>query len=161
MTTAPSAPRLPVVGGLLVRAILAALGFAAYFVLRPYIRIELTDQVAPTMFAAAGVLGVIAGFAGTAVVFIAAANGPGIDQIRLNHGSRLTNALLGAVSTLMLSAVGLVMCGLFANGWGAKGVACAFLVAPLYDTVLVILALRTAINSTATPQRRPQDPSDL
>lgn len=158
MTTAP---RLPVVGGLLVRAILAALGFVAYLALRPHVRIELTEQVAPTMFAAAGVLGVIAGFAGTAVVFVAAANGPGIDQIRLNHGSRLTNALLSAVSTLMLSAVGLVACGLFANGWGAKGVAGAFLVAPLYDTVLVLLALRTAINSTAHTRRRPQDFDDL
>ncbi|WP_131722679.1 hypothetical protein [Mycolicibacterium chlorophenolicum] len=140
---------------------LAGVGFAAYKIVEPYVWIELQDQVAPTMFAMAGVLGVLAGFAATAVVFVAAANGPGIEQMRLNHGRRLTNALLSTVVTLLVSAVGLVFCGLFANGWGAKGAASALLVAPLYDVLLVFVALRTAINSAGTPKRSAQDPNTL
>jgi hypothetical protein len=146
---------------LLVRPGLAGLGFIAYLIAAPHIRIDRGEQVAPAMFALAGVIGVFAGFTATSVVFIAAANGPGIDQIRRNHGRRLTTALLSAVVVLLVSAIGQVLCGLFANGWGAKGVACALLVAPAYDVVLVLLALRTAINSVATPVRTAQNEDDL
>jgi hypothetical protein len=136
---------------------LAGVGFGAYQLAEPHVRIQLQEQVAPTMFALAGVIGVLAGFTATAVVFIAAANGPGIEEIRRNHGRRLTSALLSAVVMLLVSAVGLVICGLFGNGWGAKGAACALLVAPVYDVALVLLALRTAINSaSANPGRQVQ-----
>lgn len=143
------------------RLALAGVGFAAYQIVEPHVWIELQDQVAPTMFAMASVLGVLAGFTATAVVFVAAANGPGIEQMRLNHGRRLTNALLSAVATLLISAVGLVSCGVFGNGWGAKGAASALLAAPIYDVLLVFAALRTAINSSGTPERSAQDPDTL
>jgi hypothetical protein len=147
---------------LLGRLLLAAAGFGIYKLAEPRIRIQLQEQIAPTMFAFAGIIGVLAGFTATAVVFIAAANGPGIDEMRRNHGRRLTSALLSAVVMLLVSAVGLVICGLFANGWGAKGAACALLVAPVYDVVLVLLALRTAINSTsAIPSRKVQPEEEV
>jgi hypothetical protein len=150
-----------VLGSLFSRPVLAGFGFLAYWIAQPYIRIDLGEQVGPAMFAMASITGVFAGFAATAVVLIAAANGPGIDQIRVNHGRRLAIALLSAVVVLLVSAVGLVVCGLFANGWGAKGAASALLVAPAYDVVLVLLALRTAINSAAAPRRTPQSENEL
>jgi hypothetical protein len=69
--------------------------------------------------------------------------------------------LLSAVVVLLIRAFGLVVCGLFANGWGVKGAASALLVAPTYDVVLVLLALRTAIDSAAAPRRTPQNENDL
>lgn len=162
MATGSGKGKVPtVLRSLLSRLSLAGVGFAAYYFAEPHVWIQLQDQVAPTMFAMAGVIGVLAGFAATAVVFVAAANGPGIEQMRLNHGRRLTSALLSAVVTLLVSALGLVICGLFANGWGAKGAACALLAAPVYDVVLVLLALRTAINSSATPRKKAQHPGTL
>jgi hypothetical protein len=147
---------------LLGRLSSAGVGFGGYQLIEPHVRIQLQEQVSPTMFALAGVIGVLAGFTATAVVFIAAANGPGIEEIRRNHGQLLTSALLSAVVMLLASAVGLVICGLFANGWGAKGTACALMVAPVYDVALVLLALRTAINSSATkPTREVQPESEV
>lgn len=148
--------------GLFGRLSLACLGFLAYWVfLQPGIHIDLGDQVAPAMFAMAGIVGVFAGFAATAVVFIAGASGPSIDKMRRDHGRRLTGALLGAVTTLLISAGGLVVCGLFANGWGAKGAACALMFAPMADLVLVQLALRSAINSLGEPKRTVQSDEDV
>ncbi|SHP73136.1 Uncharacterised protein [Mycobacteroides abscessus subsp. abscessus] len=148
---------LRVLSSLIARLIPAAMGFFVYrIVLQPHVRIDLEDQVAPAMFALASVIGVLAGFTGTAVVFIAGASGPGIDQIRLNHGRRLTNALLSAVVVLVISALGLAFCGLFANGWGAKATASALLAAPAYDVMLIFLALRSAMNSITSPKRKAQ-----
>ena len=87
---------------------MAALGFGLYEIAEPRLRIDLHDQIAPAMFAFASVIGVFAGFAATAVVFIAGASGPSIERMRRNEGSRLTNALLGSVVTLFASAIGLV-----------------------------------------------------
>ena len=156
MTSSGKGGMLRVLGALLRRPALAGLGLLAYLLAQPHIRIDTSEQVAPAMFALASVIGVFAGFAATAIVIVAAANGPGMDQVRLNHGRRLTIALLSAVVVLLCSALGLVVCGLFANGWGAKGTACALLAVPSYDVLLVLLTLRTAINSAATPARTPQ-----
>lgn len=162
MTTPNEVDQPPgLAGSLFWRVFLAGSGFGAYKLVQPYVRIDLQDQVAPSMFAMAGVVGVFAGFAATAVVFVAASYGPGIEQIRRNQGRRLTFALLSAVVVLLISAVGLVVCGVFGNGWGAKGAAAGLLLAPLYDLVVVLLAMYSAINSMASPKLKPQSDDEV
>lgn len=139
----------------------AALGLVAYFLLSPVVAIDLSGQVSPAMYAFASVMGVVAGFAGTAAVFIAGTNGLGIDQLRRTHRTQLTNALLAGVGVLGASAFGLVFCGLFANGWGARFAACGFLTLPLFDVLLIALATRVAMNSSGVAAPNPQSDDQL
>lgn len=136
----------------------AGLGIGAYFGLARFIVVEQQDLIAPACFAISAIVGVVAGFLGAAVFFIAGASGPSIDRIRREHGAHLNAALLGAIGGLLLAAMGAVVCGLFSNGYGAKAAICGLLMIVATETVFVGLALATSLRAnleSPIPEREP------
>lgn len=150
-----------VVSYLFQRGAAVTAGCGAYFALRPFIVIEQQDQVAAAFFTIAGVVGVVAGFLGAAVFFVAAAEGPSIERLRREHGKSLNMALLGAMATLMAGTLASVVCGLFSNGFGAKAAMMGTLLLVAYEVVVLGLALAVALKSgqqRPTPRREGYDP---
>lgn len=146
---------------LIQRGVAVSLGVGAYFALRPLIVIEQQDQVAASFFTIAGVVGVVAGFLGAAVFFVAAAEGPSMERLRREHGNSLNMALLGAMATLMAAAMSSVVCGLFSNGFGAKAAMLGTLFLVAYEVVVLGLALAVALKAgqqQPTPRREGYDP---
>lgn len=132
---------------ILLRAAAAGIGVGAYFGLARIITIDQQDQIAPAFYAVAGVVGVVAGFLGAALIFIAGASGPSIDRLRRDHGKDLNRALLTAMTVLIFAAFGSVLCGLFYNGVGAKAAMCGILAMVGLDAGLVGSALAVALKS--------------
>ncbi|KHJ74172.1 hypothetical protein [Rhodococcus sp. Chr-9] len=138
---------------LALRLTAAAIGVACYFGLARIVVIQQQDQVAPMFFAIATVMGVVGGFLGAAVFFVAGASGPSIDRIRAEHGKSLNATLLGAMAVLMLSAFGATVCGLFSNGFGAKAAMAGILALVACEVVVLGLALAVALKSGSEPPR--------
>ena len=143
------------------RVVAAAFGVAIYFGLARFIVIEQQDQIASAFFTIAGVVGVVAGFLGAAVFFVAGASGPSIERIRSDHGQNLNTVLLGTMAILMASAFGAVACGLFSNGYGAKAAMTGILTLIAYEVAVLGLALAVALkaeNERPIPERETYPP---
>ncbi|AHD23630.1 hypothetical protein Y013_04820 [Rhodococcus pyridinivorans SB3094] len=75
------------------------------------------------MFAGATVFGTMAGFLSAALLFTAGIDNPTMKTVRKKYGSELNDTLLGATFVLLLTALGSVICGMYADGWGARAFA--------------------------------------
>ncbi|WP_156607129.1 MULTISPECIES: hypothetical protein [unclassified Dietzia] len=79
------------------------------------------DDLASGIFALAGVMGTMAGFVAAVMVFLGT-SGLAVERMRRQVGVRLPNALAFSVFILFLAAVATAICGVFADGWVARGI---------------------------------------
>ncbi|MDI9947019.1 hypothetical protein [Rhodococcus sp. IEGM 1302] len=143
------------------RLLVAGVGVALYFLARGHITIEQQGQISSAFLTVATVIGVVAGFLGAGVFFVAGASGPSIDRIRTQHGQKLNMTLLGAMALLMASAFGAVICGLFSNGFGAKAAMAGIMTLVAFETSALGMTLAVALKSQSEPPipRRENYPS--
>ncbi|MDJ0006465.1 hypothetical protein [Gordonia alkanivorans] len=131
-----------------VRLAAAVVGALIYWGLASAFALSTRENVAGGLFALSGVYGVMAGFAATAAVFVASVDGQTMRRVRSAAGVKLDNALVSSVLVLLVSAGGLVVCGVLSDGWGARLAAISFAVMPVPDFVLLSLALKAALRSS-------------
>lgn len=112
------------------------------------VRIEQTSNLAPAMTSLATLYGTVAGFLITAVIFIAGASGKSMTRIRraaTEKGIDLVIVFSLSIVLAFAAAVGLSICSVFSNGWGAVLAAIVLAWLPLPNCLLTGLALMTAL----------------
>ncbi|MFN3600567.1 MAG: hypothetical protein ACK4UY_04160 [Dietzia sp.] len=96
------------------------------------------DQLASGSFALAGILGTMGGFVAAAAVFVGSASGPALDGFWRRHGVELAILLGFVVATLFLGAVTVAVCGIYVDGWFARGLGLGALALCLVQAVQIV-----------------------
>lgn len=108
------------------------------------------DQLASGLFALAGVLGTMGGFVAAAAVFVGSASGSILDEFWREHGEELAILLGVGVVTLFLGAVTIAGCGVFVDGWFARGLALGVLALCLVHAIQIVRLVTLVLFARAT-----------
>ena len=106
------------------------------------------------MFAAAGVFGTMSGFLSASMIFTATIDNPGIRELRRKHGAELNDTLLGATAALLVTALAVVVCGIAADGWGARAVAVGLTTLSIAKLLRAGFVVRGTLASVVEESRR-------
>ncbi|AUN40915.1 hypothetical protein [Tsukamurella tyrosinosolvens] len=100
---------------------------------------KLPDKLFEAVLAISAAAGVISGFLGAGLLFLATVNNRLMRRIRVRHGAALHNTLLFSVAFGMSATLAMPIAALFLSGWGARAVLCVMLV------VLAMCFLRSLV----------------
>lgn len=147
-------PSLDVLLPIAVALGLVAVGVLLGWLSRDLSLVQQRDQLSAAIYAISAVLGTMAGFVVTAMVFLGGASGSAIERLRAEIGVQLPVWLGLSVAALFLASITCALAGLFSNGWGARGLVIGCILVGSLAVGVVTVVLTAAFVKAVRPSGR-------